>query len=78
MVSKKLTEKDYRKIAQKVGVWPTDVYVKFMQTRFPKEFDEHYAAEWAGRFKTGDPTPYMDNQSLKAYMDAVKKIRGVV
>jgi len=78
MQYKKLTEKDYREIAREAGLYQTDVYVKFMQTRFPKEFDRRYATEWAGRFKRGDPTGYMDDKSLRAYIEAVKKIRGVV
>jgi hypothetical protein len=74
----KITEKEYRQIANKAHLWPTDVYVEFMQKRFPKEFDRNYAEEWATRFKSGDPTAYMDLQSVRAYMEAVKKIRGVV
>jgi hypothetical protein len=49
-----------------------------MKERFPQEGDKHYAREWADRFASGDPTGYMDNQSLGAYINQIKKLRKVM
>jgi hypothetical protein len=55
-----------------------ELYVEFMKKRFPHERDSTYAKEWVERFRTGDPTAYMDNQSLKAYIQSIKKLRKVM
>jgi hypothetical protein len=78
MVWKVLKKKDLRKLALINGINYPELYVEFMKKRFPHERDNTYAKEWVERFRTGDPTAFMDNQSIKAYIDSIKKLRKVM
>jgi|WetSurMetagenome_2_1015567.scaffolds.fasta_scaffold469146_2 hypothetical protein len=62
----------FRRIARKNGIWNSNLFEIFMMERFPNEASEGYVAEWAERFKSGDPTGYMDSTTLKAYIKAVQ------
>ena len=46
---------DYAAIADKDGLIGTtkDLFVQYMQKRWPDGQDEMYASEWAGRFQSG-------------------------
>jgi hypothetical protein len=59
---------DKRKIAQGFGI-NAELFVAFMDTRFPGEDDVYYLKEWAGRFQEGEDIVegYMDNQSKAVY-----------
>ena len=48
-----------------------DLFVKFMLARFPMEQHESYIEEWVDRFKSGQPTVYMDNESLNIYKSLI-------
>lgn len=66
-----MEEQTIRMIAGKKGVKEVDLFVKFIQTRFPNESDSihSYVSEWCDRFNTGSPTNYMDNESLRIYKE---------
>lgn len=66
---------DYNQLAVKHNLNDKDryIYTQFMKERFPNENDEMYATEWINRFKTGNPTPYMDSISLEVYEKSEKK-----
>ena len=59
-------------IATKKGVVDKNVFVKFIQLRFPDEQFDGYIEEWCDRFNTGDPTGYMDDYSKSSYVQAKK------
>jgi len=65
---KKLTKKDYIRIAKDEGLNSRDTskYCSFMLKRFPNEGFEPYAREWASRFKN-NPAAFMDNISLSIF-----------
>lgn len=73
-----LTEEDLLRIAYQAGLHNNSLFVAFMKARFPQEGSQSYAREWADRFASGDPTAYMDNQSLGAYINQIKKLRKVM
>ena len=68
-----MKEKTIRMIAEKKGVKEVNLFVEFIQTRFPNESDSihSYVSEWADRFNSGSPTNYMDNESKKIYDELV-------
>lgn len=72
-----LTKVDLHKIAILAGLKDSQLYVEFMKKRFPKA-DNRYAQQWAERFMSGDPTAYMDDKSVKAYQQSIKKLRKVI
>ncbi len=69
-----MKEEIIRKVAKEVGLTNEDLFVKFFSKRFPNENDKilSYVTEWAGRFMSGNPVAYMDEQSKKIYMDLLK------
>lgn len=73
-----LTEDELRRIAYQTGLRHNALFVAFMKARFPHEGSPNYVEEWAERFRSGDPTAYMDNQSVEAYINQIKKLRGVM
>jgi hypothetical protein len=73
-----LTEGEITGIAVRKDIKYPELFVAFIKERFPKQGDSSYVAEWADRFKSGDPTVHMDTESLRAYMKSIKKLRGVV
>jgi len=73
-----LTEDVLRRIAYEAGLRNNSLFVAFMKERFPQEGDKHYARKWADRFASGDPTAYMNNISLGAYINQIKKLRKVM
>jgi hypothetical protein len=68
----------FKEIARREGLTNENLFVEFMAARFPNEDDDRYIAEWAGRFKSGDPTSWMDSKSLSVYGNLLKKLRGVI
>ena len=58
---------ELREVAKKEGLEDTKIYEKFMMKRFPQEVHKSYMAEWASRFRKGNPTGYMDGESLRIY-----------
>jgi len=72
-----LTKIDLHKIAILAGLKDSQLYVEYMKKRHPHA-NGRYAMEWAERFKSGDPTAYMDVKSVKAYQQSIKKLRKVV
>ena len=56
------------------SVWKDDFFVLFMKKRFPNEQSKGYIKEWKERLKTGNPFVWMDEKTLKAYIEAVKEI----
>jgi hypothetical protein len=75
MIERKAKFKD---IARREGLTNEDLFVEFMAARFPYEEDDRYIAEWANRFKSGDPASYMDSKSLAIYGNLLKKLRGII
>ena len=73
-----LTELEIKEIALKKDIRYPELFVMFIKERFPKQGDASYIAEWADRFKSGDPTVQMDSESLRAYIKSVKKLNRVV
>lgn len=73
-----LTKEEIELIAMKAGIRFPELFTEFIQARFPHEGSPDYIGEWAERFKSGDPTVYMDNESLNKYIDSIKKLRKVV
>tara|TARA_Y100000310_G_scaffold217932_1_gene219053 strand:+ start:1005 stop:1280 length:276 start_codon:yes stop_codon:yes gene_type:complete len=75
------TEKEYRELlnelSQKVGMRNYDLFVNFMVNRFPNEISISYIREWAFRFMSGNPTSYMDSESLDIYKELIKSIKGI-
>lgn len=66
MMPKKLTASDYKKIGSGLISGKTlEDYIKFMQRRFPQEFHEPYAREWANRFANATEWNYSDMQSRR-------------
>lgn len=51
------------------------VFKEFMKRRFPHERDESYIEEWRGRFWSGRPEVYMDNQSLEVYKRVLNTVQ---
>lgn len=68
-----MKEENIRKIAQEKGMKETDLFVEFIQKRFPNESDSitSYVGEWVDRFLSGNPTLYMDNESLGVYVSLI-------
>ena len=62
-----------RKVAEKEFIKPK-LFVEFMEMRFPNESCISYIMEWVERFKSGNPLPYMDSQSLLCYKKAVEEV----
>jgi hypothetical protein len=73
----KLTMKDYYIIANEVGI-DEQLYAEFMLKQFPNEMDRSYAKEWAERFKSGNPTAWMDKESTETFLNVVKKLKGII
>jgi len=73
-----LSKDEIVQIAYGEGMRNSELFVEFMKKRFPDEGHKPYVREWAGRFLSGDPTPYMDTKSLKDFIDTIKKLRRVV
>jgi len=61
------------KLVNEKGMRNSDLFIKFFMTRFPDESDRiySYCNAWIDRFMSGDPTNYMDNDSLKIYLDLI-------
>lgn len=57
-------------------IWNDELFILFMQKRFPKEFDENYIKEWENRFKRGNPLRSMDRESIRAYLEVVVELYG--
>ena len=70
-----MKEETIRKVAIEKGVEEVELFVKFFSKRFPNEDDRilSYVSEWADRFNTGDPTPFMDSISKSIYDELVNK-----
>ena len=49
------------------------VFIRFMELRFPDEWDASYIGEWRTRFDRGSPHRFMDSDSLDAYNRALKE-----
>ena len=62
-----------KEIANTHNIGNPNVFIKFIQLRFPDEACPSYVGEWATRFKTGNPVAYMDNESKKAYIKACEE-----
>lgn len=58
-------------IAKKI--WDDELFIAFMELRFPNEQSEEYVREWKSRFMTGNPIPYMDEETKKAYLKAIEE-----
>jgi hypothetical protein len=80
MVSKKLTASDYKRIGSGLISGKTlNDYVKFMQKRFPQEFFEPYAKEWATRFANASEWNYSDIHSRRVLKEVnAKKYERVI
>ncbi len=68
-----MEEEQIRKIAREKGMRNEELFVRFMQIRFPNEQSPDYVGEWADRFLSGDPTVYMDDKSKEAYLQAINR-----
>ena len=64
-----------RKICQEENLLNYDLFVEFFSEAFPNESNQitSYCREWIGRFKSGDPTVYMDNDRLSIYRRLIDK-----
>jgi hypothetical protein len=62
-----VTKEQIRKVANEHKLQDTEVFVKFIQTRFPDEEYIDYIETWAYRFATGNPTAMMDSLSKSIY-----------
>ena len=68
-----------RKESDKVvkSIWNDGLFCRFMALKFPfEEIHQKYIREWKSRFMTGNPLEYMDTETKKAYLQAVKEIVG--
>jgi len=67
---------DYAKIADEAGLTgiKKDVYVQYMQSRWPKGQDASYADEWAGRFQMGTEWHNSDSEGQAVLTSAAPKI----
>ena len=63
-----MEEQMIRAIALDEGMRNEDLFVKFMQKRFPNEKMDSYVREWANRFLSGNPVCHMDLESKKIYI----------
>lgn len=68
-----MEEDEIRQIAYDKKMVNGELFVKFIQKRFPNEMCGHYVSEWADRFLSGDPTVYMDDESLKIYIELIER-----
>lgn len=70
---------EYYGMAKEKGMNHHDalLFSMFMVKRFPKEWNEDYVNEWIGRFKTGKPDAYMDEESKSAYLKAREELDGI-
>jgi len=64
-------EDKLRNLALGEGLVQPNLFVKFMMSRFPDEQHDSYILEWVGRFLSGDPTRYMDIESLAKYKELI-------
>ena len=55
-----------KRIANEEFYFP-EIFVSFMEKRFPNEKNEAYIRQWVDRFKSGNPKAYMDSVSRKVY-----------
>lgn len=75
---KGLSDEELRKLAYSEGLLHPELFMEFVKKRFPHERDKVYLTEWVERFKSGDPTAYMDNESVMAYIKSIKKLRDII
>lgn len=52
-----------------------NVFIAFMEERFPDEKFEGYIMEWVGRFRSGQPEVFMDNLSKRVYNNLVPTLQ---
>lgn len=65
----KLTIQRMRQLCNEEGLINYDKFIEWFMKRFPNECCESYFCEWVGRFKSGDPVAYMDNDSKRLYVE---------
>lgn len=68
-----MKEETIREICKENGLIDCEVFVKFFMRRFPDESDKiySYCNEWINRFLSGNPTEYMDSDSLRIYKELI-------
>ena len=64
------------KLASKKGIRNPALFVAFIIRRFPDEGCESYVVEWADRFLSGNPIPYMDSTSKSIYVKCIDEYEG--
>ena len=70
-----MDENKIMEIAEKKGMKNTTLFVKFFSKRFPNESNNitSYVSEWVDRFMSGNPTAYMDKESLSIYKNLIER-----
>jgi hypothetical protein len=58
-----------------------NITTEFFKRRFPKanielEKEIGYFQQWEKRIATGNPEPYMDEESLEVWNNLIKEIKG--
>ena len=73
-----MKEETIRMLCDRKGMRDQDLFVKFFMQRFPNESDRihSYCNEWIDRFMSGEPSIYMDGESLSIYKSLLGGLNG--
>lgn len=66
-----MKESELNELCNKYGLRNYDFFVNFFMQRFPNESMESYVCEWIKRFKSGNPTIYMDKNTYGIYVSLI-------
>ena len=62
------TEDDIRQIIKNEDLPDSEKFIRWFKKRFSTWQHSSYVLEWAGRFKTGHPEQFMDEDSLSLWV----------